>query len=130
MYTISRCRKLIPLFPTLPLHSGTRERRLSRGTELPKDLDVTPPTTSNLPRSFYLDPEGKSQSDMTLDDINHVIVDHDCRVWVDIDSSKPEQAEIFRHITGLHPLSVEDALSTVTVHGARYSADRQKLVSR
>jgi magnesium transporter len=108
VYTIHAPSRRSPRNPYIPALAHTAS---AVGTELPKDIDVTLPATNNLPRSFYLDPEGKSQSDMTLEDINHVIVDHDCRVWVDVDSSQPDQAEVFRQIAGLHPLSIEDALA-------------------
>jgi len=48
---------------------------------------------------------------LSLADINRVIVDDSCKVWVDIDTAKPEQAELLKGIQGLHPLAVEDALS-------------------
>lgn len=63
------------------------------------------------PRSFYLDPNGKPHSDMTLDEINRVITNQHCVTWVDIDISKPGQADLLKAVTGLHPLSVEDALA-------------------
>lgn len=69
------------------------------------------PATQITPRSFYLDPDGKPHSDMTLEEINRVLVDRHCVTWVDIDTSKPGQAELLKDMAGLHPLSVEDALA-------------------
>jgi magnesium transporter len=78
--------------------------------ELPRNDDVNLPEKS-LPRSYYLDADGRSQTGLSLEEINRVIVDQHCHVWVDIDSSQPEQAEVLKRMTGLHPLSVEDALA-------------------
>jgi magnesium transporter len=78
--------------------------------ELPRNDDVNLPEKS-LPRSYYLDADGRSQTGLSLEEINRVIVDQHCRVWVDIDSSNPEHAEVLKGMVGLHPLSVEDALA-------------------
>jgi magnesium transporter len=72
--------------------------------------DVNLPETL-LPRSYYLDADGRSQTGLSLEEINRVIDDQHCRVWVDIDSSKPDQADVLKRMKGLHPLSVEDALA-------------------
>ena len=73
-------------------------------------MTSTVPATA-LPRSFYLDPKGQPHAGLSIEEINRVIVDRHCIVWVDIDTSKSEQAETLKHMTGLHPLSVEDALA-------------------
>ena len=78
---------------------------------LSRNDDVNLPEKS-LPRSYYLDADGRSQTGLSLEEINRVIDDRHCRVWVDIDSSKPEQADILKRMKGLHPLAVEDALAT------------------
>ena len=69
----------------------------------------------NLPattkaRSFYLDKEGNSRTGLTIEDINRRIVDQECRMWIDLDITQPEQAALLKEVTGLHPLSIEDAL--------------------
>ncbi|HEY9225701.1 MAG TPA: magnesium/cobalt transporter CorA [Gemmatimonadaceae bacterium] len=69
-----------------------------------------PATTGT--RSFYLSGKGETRSGLSLEDINHVITDPKCRVWIDIDAGQPGQAEVLKRISGLHPLSVEDALAT------------------
>src|SRR5215813_8164457 len=81
------------------------------GMELPRNDDVNLPEKS-LPRSYYLDADGRSKTGLSLEEINRVIVDRHCRVWVDIDSSKPDQADVLKRMKGLHPLAVEDALAT------------------
>ena len=62
-------------------------------------------------RSFYLDTAGKSRSGLGLDEINQLIATKTGHLWVDIDTTVPEDAEALKHIQGLHPLAVEDALS-------------------
>jgi magnesium transporter len=84
---------------------------MKTGPALPPTSGETVSATAACPRSFYLDREGRSRAGLSVEDINSVIVDRECRVWVDIDASIPDQAEILKHITGLHPLSVEDALA-------------------
>lgn len=69
------------------------------------------PANMVTPRSFYLDADGTPHSGMTLEEINRAITNEHCITWVDIDTSKPGQTELLKSITGLHPLSVEDALS-------------------
>ena len=78
----------------------------------PQVLPVTAtPTGSDKPtRSFHLDASGKTELGLSLDAINDTIADKSCRLWVDLDLSQPGQADLLRHIKGLHPLSVEDAV--------------------
>ena len=72
--------------------------------------DVNLPVKS-LPRSYYLYKDGTTRRGLSIEEINRVIVDEHCLVWLDFDTSKPEQAELLKQVTGLHPLAVEDALA-------------------
>jgi magnesium transporter len=62
-------------------------------------------------RSYALDAAGKARRGLSLDEINGLIADKSCRIWVDIDSCDPPQVELLKGIVGLHPLAVEDALA-------------------
>jgi magnesium transporter len=73
---------------------------------------VPAPTSASTPtRSFHLTADGRSESGLGIDAINRTIADRSCRLWVDIDLCEPGQGELLKRITGLHPLSVEDALA-------------------
>jgi magnesium transporter len=67
--------------------------------------------TGRIIRSFFLDDAGQSRSGLSLDEINQLIATKTGHLWVDIDTTVPEDAEALKHIQGLHPLAVEDALS-------------------
>ncbi|HEY4132509.1 MAG TPA: magnesium transporter CorA family protein [Gemmatimonadaceae bacterium] len=70
-------------------------------------------------RSFYLEADGKGRTNLSLDEINHLITTKTGHLWVDIDTSVAEQAEALKHIQGLHPLAIEDALT----HNSRPKLD-------
>jgi magnesium transporter len=61
-------------------------------------------------RTFYLEADGAGRANLSLDEVNRVIKAKRGHLWVDIDTSIPEQAEALERIQGLHPLAVEDAL--------------------
>jgi magnesium transporter len=71
----------------------------------------TPTKPARLPRSFFVDENGAARVDLTLEEVNAVAANQTGHLWVDIDSSVPEQAEFLKGIKGLHPLAVEDALA-------------------
>jgi magnesium transporter len=61
--------------------------------------------------SCYLDPDRRARIGLSLEEINAVIGEKRGRLWVDFDIGVPEQAELLKGISGLHPLTVEDALA-------------------
>lgn len=71
---------------------------------------VTAPPRNTPLRSVFLDADGHGRSGLTLDEINDLITTKTGHLWVDVDTSVPEQAEALKQIKGLHPLAVEDAL--------------------
>jgi magnesium transporter len=71
---------------------------------------VNPPPDTGRLRSFYLEQDGTGRNGLTVDEVNQLISTHSGHLWVDIDTTVPEQAEALKHIHGLHPLAVEDAL--------------------
>jgi magnesium transporter len=70
---------------------------------------IAPSITPTL--SFLLDPAGQSHTGLSIDQINYAIHEKRCRLWVDVDITQPEHAELLKSIQGLHPLAVEDALA-------------------
>jgi magnesium transporter len=86
----------------------TRSRRLNRGTKV-----SYLPTVNDLvhARSYALDAAGTARCGLSLDEINAAIGGTGTHIWVDIDICQPQQVEILKGITGLHPLAIEDALA-------------------
>jgi magnesium transporter len=68
-------------------------------------------TQSKPPRSFFVDENGATAHDLSLDEVNRVAAARKGHLWVDIDNCEPDQVEFLKRITGLHPLAVEDALA-------------------
>jgi magnesium transporter len=63
-------------------------------------------------RSYFVDDTGgTSRTDLSLDEVNRIAPDRRGHLWVDIDSSDPQQVAFLKGIHGLHPLAVEDATS-------------------
>jgi magnesium transporter len=71
---------------------------------------VDPAAAGAAPRSIYLDAQGQTRTDLSLDDINFIIAQKSGSLWVELDINRPGQAEVLKGIKGLHPLAVEDAL--------------------
>jgi hypothetical protein len=71
---------------------------------------VDPAAAGAAPRSIYLDAQGQTRTDLSLDDINSIIAQKSGSLWVELDINRPGQAEVLKGIKGLHPLAVEDAL--------------------
>jgi magnesium transporter len=70
-----------------------------------------PPTRAGFERGIVLDPDGQPHTALSVADVNAAIANTQGCLWVDIDLNVPGQADLLRQITGLHPLSVDDALS-------------------
>jgi magnesium transporter len=68
-------------------------------------------TQSKPPRSFFVDENGATSHDLSLEEVNRVAGAGKGHLWVDIDNCVPEQVEFLKGINGLHPLAVEDALA-------------------
>lgn len=62
-------------------------------------------------RSIHLRGQGQPQTRLTLRDVNDIIARPDGYLWVDVDTNDPGQVELFKKISGLHPLSIDDVLS-------------------
>jgi magnesium transporter len=71
-------------------------------------------TSSSLPRSFFVDQNGATAQDLSLDEVNRIASEQRGHLWVDIDNCEPAQVEFLKGIQGLHPLAVEDALAYQT----------------
>jgi magnesium transporter len=61
------------------------------------------------PRIVFFEREGHPEHAVSLEGINRIIAQKHGHLWVDIDSSKPDQVEFLKKIEGLHPLAIEDA---------------------
>ena len=71
-------------------------------------------TQSTPPRSFFVDENGTTAYDLSLEDVNRITLEQRGHLWVDIDNCEPAQVEFLKGIHGLHPLAVEDALAYQT----------------
>jgi magnesium transporter len=71
-------------------------------------------TPSTPPRSFFVDQDGATAHDLSLDEVNRIAAEGRGHLWVDIDNCEPAQVEFLKGIQGLHPLAVEDALAYQT----------------
>lgn len=69
------------------------------------------PTRADFDRGIVLDPNGQPHTTLSVADVNAAIATAQGCLWVDIDLNVPGQADLLRQIRGLHPLSVDDALS-------------------
>jgi len=74
-------------------------------------------TTANTPartdfeRGILVDTNGHPRAGLTVSDVNAAVASGKGCLWVDIDITVPGQADLLKQIEGLHPLSVDDALS-------------------
>lgn len=68
-------------------------------------------SASPSPRSVFLDENGASRHDLTLEEVNAIAREGRGHLWVDIDNCEPAQVEFLKGVEGLHPLAVEDALA-------------------
>src|SRR5689334_18859696 len=69
------------------------------------------PARADFERGIVVDPGGQSRAGLSVTDVNAAIASAQGCLWVDIDIAVPGQADLFKQIKGLHPLSVDDALS-------------------
>jgi magnesium transporter len=69
------------------------------------------PARIDFERGIVLDPGGQAHTALSVGDVNAAIASGQGCLWVDIDLAAPGQAELLKQIQGLHPLSVDDALS-------------------
>ena len=72
---------------------------------------TAPSTLAVFPRSICLIAPGKTETRLSLDRVNEIMARGEGCLWVDVDTNDPAQVEMLEAIHGLHPLSVEDALS-------------------
>jgi magnesium transporter len=75
----------------------------------PKSSNNAAPQSRGI-RTFFLDADGKGRTNLSVDEVNNLITTKTGHLWVDVDTSVPEQAAALKQIQGLHPLAVEDAL--------------------
>ena len=74
-------------------------------------------TTANTPartdfeRGILVDTNGHPRAGLAVSDVNAAVASGKGCLWVDIDITVPGQADLLKQIEGLHPLSVDDALS-------------------
>lgn len=69
------------------------------------------PARTDFERGIVLDERGQSRTRLSVDDVNAAVASARGCLWVDIDLTVPGQGELLKQIKGLHPLSVDDALS-------------------
>src|SRR5689334_607568 len=69
------------------------------------------PARVDFERGVLLDPNGGSRTSLSVADVNAAIASTQGCLWVDIDITVPGQADLLKQLQGLHPLSVDDALS-------------------
>lgn len=69
------------------------------------------PARTDFERGIVLDERGQSRTGLSVDDVNAAVASARGCLWVDIDLTVPGQGELLKQIKGLHPLSVDDALS-------------------
>ena len=69
------------------------------------------PARADFERGIVLDERGQSRTGLSVDDVNAAVASARGCLWVDIDLTVPGQGELLKQIKGLHPLSVDDALS-------------------
>lgn len=58
---------------------------------------------------MFFEREGHPGHDVSLAAINRTIASRHGHLWIDIDSSHPDQVDFLKHVNGLHPLAIEDA---------------------
>jgi len=69
------------------------------------------PSRVDFERGIVLSSDGQSRAGLSVGDVNAAIASAQGCLWVDIDLAVPGQGELLRQIQGLHPLSIDDALS-------------------
>ena len=69
------------------------------------------PARTDFERGILLPPSGQPRTGLSVADVNAAIASGQGCLWVDIDITVPGQADLLKQIQGLHPLSVDDALS-------------------
>jgi magnesium transporter len=77
------------------------------------DMSTASPTPTHVDfdRGIVLDPNSRPRTGLSVADVNAAIARTKGCLWVDIDLTVNGQAELLKQIQGLHPLSVDDALS-------------------
>lgn len=64
-----------------------------------------------IDRSFHVDEHGAAKRGLSVAEINARLREKQGYLWVDIDTSVPDQAAALKAVERLHPLAVEDALT-------------------
>ena len=62
-------------------------------------------------RGISLDSHGHARTNLSVADVDAAVASGKGCLWIDLDLGAPGQAELLKQIHGLHPLSVDDALS-------------------
>jgi magnesium transporter len=65
----------------------------------------------NIPRSYYLDAEGRVQRDLKPREIAEAVALGGGDLWVDIDSGNRHQLAVLEKCFHFHPLAIEDTLN-------------------
>ena len=65
----------------------------------------------NLPRSYYLAPDGSFRRDLKPRDLAEVVASGLGELWVDVDSTSRHQHAVLEKIFRFHPLAIEDTLN-------------------
>jgi magnesium transporter len=66
----------------------------------------------DLPASFLVGPDGRSQSNVSLSDIHRMIAGTlDGHLWVDVDVTNRHHVALLENVCRFHPLTVEDTLN-------------------
>lgn len=65
----------------------------------------------NLPRSYYLAPDGTFQRDLKPRELADVVTSGVGDLWVDVDSTSRHQHAVLEKVFRFHPLAIEDTLN-------------------
>ena len=86
---------------------------MARGFHSLADMSV--PTQAGpgagFTRGISLDSHGHARTNLSVADVDAAVASGKGCLWIDLDLGAPGQAELLKQIHGLHPLSVDDALS-------------------
>jgi magnesium transporter len=69
-------------------------------------------------RTLYRAPDGALRRDLSMDEIQAALLEHEGTLWIDIQwapEERPEVAELLGRKLGFHPLAVDDALNETHV---------------
>jgi len=90
--------------------------------------------------AYYLSPGGELRSKLTEEEIGAAFGSRDGLLWVDVSDTTEEDAKFLEQTFGLHPLAVEDCVSTkihppkvddfgeylfIVVHGINYAVESE-----